>query len=52
MGQDRRPPRQELAAVAHDRELQRMLFDAGLAGHLFPRLPYGGRASPPTTRKF
>ena len=24
----------ELAAVAHDRELQRTLFDAGFAGHL------------------
>ena len=26
----------ELAAVAHDREIQRMLFDAGFAGICFP----------------
>ncbi|MEE2035282.1 acyl-CoA dehydrogenase family protein [Rhodococcus chondri] len=33
---------QELAAVAHERALQRKLFDAGLAGIVFPR-EYGGR---------
>lgn len=33
---------EELAAVARDREIQRMLFDAGLAGLCFPR-EYGGQ---------
>ena len=33
----------ELAAVARDREIQRMLFDAGLAGICFPA-PTAGRA--------
>lgn len=33
---------EELAAVARERELQRMLFDAGLAGICFPR-EYGGQ---------
>ncbi|MDT3443318.1 acyl-CoA dehydrogenase family protein [Pseudofrankia sp. BMG5.37] len=33
---------QELAEVAHARKLQRMLFDAGLAGITFPR-EYGGQ---------
>src|ERR1700722_6360317 len=32
----------ELATVARDREIQRMLFDAGLAGICFPRA-YGGQ---------
>src|SRR5215469_8969255 len=32
----------ELAAVAHDRQLQRALFDAGLAGITIPR-EYGGQ---------
>jgi alkylation response protein AidB-like acyl-CoA dehydrogenase len=32
----------ELATVARDREIQRMLFDAGLAGICFPR-QYGGQ---------
>jgi alkylation response protein AidB-like acyl-CoA dehydrogenase len=32
----------ELAAVARDREVQRLLFDAGLAGICFPR-QYGGQ---------
>ncbi len=34
---------EELAAVARDREIQRMLFDAGFAGICFPR-EYGGQA--------
>ena len=33
---------EELAAVARDREVQRMLFEAGLAGVCFPRA-YGGQ---------
>ena len=33
----------ELALLAREREIQRMLFDAGLAGVCFPRA-YGGRA--------
>ena len=37
---------EELAAVAHDREIQRMLFDAGLAGICFPR-EYGGQGLSP-----
>jgi len=36
-----RTDEEELAAVARDRQLQRMLFDAGLAGVCFPR-QYGG----------
>jgi alkylation response protein AidB-like acyl-CoA dehydrogenase len=40
----------ELAAVAHDRELQRMLFDAGLAGLCFPRA-YGGQGLTPAHQK-
>jgi alkylation response protein AidB-like acyl-CoA dehydrogenase len=36
----------ELAAVAHERALQRMLFDAGLAGICFPRA-YGGQGLTP-----
>ena len=37
---------EELAAVARDREVQRMLFDAGLAGICFPR-EYGGQGLTP-----
>lgn len=37
---------EELAAVAHDRKLQRMLYDAGLAGVCFPR-EYGGQGLTP-----
>ena len=37
-----RPDDEELAAVARDRELQRMLFDAGLAGVCVPT-NYGGQ---------
>ncbi len=37
---------EELAAVARDRELQRMLFDAGLAGICVPR-EYGGQGLTP-----
>jgi alkylation response protein AidB-like acyl-CoA dehydrogenase len=37
---------EELQAVARDREIQRMLFDAGLAGICIPR-EYGGRGLSP-----
>lgn len=37
-----RPDEEELAGVARDREVQRMLFDAGLAGICVPR-EYGGQ---------
>jgi alkylation response protein AidB-like acyl-CoA dehydrogenase len=37
---------QELAAVARDRQVQRMLFDAGLAGICFPTA-YGGQGLTP-----
>src|SRR5690349_3978253 len=37
---------QELAAVTRDREVQRMLFDADLAGICFPK-EYGGQGLPP-----
>ncbi|HEY8216223.1 MAG TPA: acyl-CoA dehydrogenase family protein [Acidimicrobiia bacterium] len=37
---------EDLAAVQRDRELQRMLFDAGLAGICFPR-EYGGQGLSP-----
>jgi alkylation response protein AidB-like acyl-CoA dehydrogenase len=37
-----RSDEEELAAVARDREVQRMLFDAGLAGICFPK-EYGGQ---------
>jgi alkylation response protein AidB-like acyl-CoA dehydrogenase len=36
----------ELAAVAHEREVQRQLYDAGLAGICFPR-EYGGQGLTP-----
>ncbi len=41
-----RSDEQELAGVARDRELQRMLFDAGLAGICVPRR-YGGQGLTP-----
>ena len=37
---------EELATVQHDRELQRVLFDAGLGGICFPR-QYGGHGLTP-----
>jgi alkylation response protein AidB-like acyl-CoA dehydrogenase len=40
------PDEQELAEVARDRELQRMFFDAGLAGICVPR-EYGGQGLTP-----
>ena len=43
-----RTDEEELAAIARERELQRMLFDAGLAGICFPR-PTAARASRPPT---
>ena len=41
---------EELAAVARDREVQRMLFEAGLAGICFPR-PYGGQGLTPAHQR-
>ena len=41
---------QELAGVAHDREIQRMLFDAGFAGLCFPR-EYGGQGLTPAHQR-
>jgi alkylation response protein AidB-like acyl-CoA dehydrogenase len=41
-----RTDEEELAAVARDREVQRLLFDAGLAGVCFPR-EYGGQGLSP-----
>jgi alkylation response protein AidB-like acyl-CoA dehydrogenase len=41
-----RPDEEELAAVARDREIQRALFDAGLAGICFPK-EYGGQGLTP-----
>jgi alkylation response protein AidB-like acyl-CoA dehydrogenase len=40
----------ELAAVAREREVQRMLFDAGLAGICVPR-EYGGRGLTPAHQR-
>ena len=40
----------ELAAIAHDRQIQRSLFDAGLAGICFPRA-YGGQGLTPDYQK-
>ena len=37
---------EELAAIGREREIQRMLFDSGLAGICFPR-PYGGQGLTP-----
>jgi alkylation response protein AidB-like acyl-CoA dehydrogenase len=41
---------EELSAVARDREVQRMLFDAGLAGICFPRR-YGGHGLTPAHQR-
>jgi alkylation response protein AidB-like acyl-CoA dehydrogenase len=41
---------EELAAVARDREVQRMFFDAGLAGVCFPRR-YGGQGLTPAHQR-
>ena len=41
---------EELAAVLHDRQLQRMLFDAGFAGVCFPRA-YGGQGLSPAHQR-
>lgn len=45
-----RPDDQELAAVARDREIQRMLFDAGLAGVCVPPA-YGGQGLTPAHQR-
>ena len=41
---------EELAAVAREREVQRMLFEAGLAGICFPRT-YGGQGLTPAHQR-
>ncbi|EFC86260.1 acyl-CoA dehydrogenase family protein [Parafrankia sp. EUN1f] len=41
---------EELAEVAREREIQRMLFDAGLAGICFPRV-YGGQGLTPAHQR-
>jgi alkylation response protein AidB-like acyl-CoA dehydrogenase len=41
---------EELATVEREREVQRMLFEAGLAGVCFPR-EYGGQGLTPTHQK-
>jgi alkylation response protein AidB-like acyl-CoA dehydrogenase len=41
---------EELAEVQHQRELQRMLFDAGLAGICFPK-EYGGQGLTPAHQR-
>jgi alkylation response protein AidB-like acyl-CoA dehydrogenase len=45
-----KPDEEELAAVARDRELQRMFFDAGFAGLCFPTT-YGGQGLTPAHQK-
>lgn len=45
-----RSDEEELAAVARDREIQRMLFDAGLAGICVPR-EYGGQGLTPAHQR-
>jgi alkylation response protein AidB-like acyl-CoA dehydrogenase len=45
-----RDDEEELAAVARDREVQRMLFDAGLAGICVPR-EYGGQGLTPAHQR-
>jgi alkylation response protein AidB-like acyl-CoA dehydrogenase len=45
-----RTDEEELAAVARDREIQRMLFDNGLAGICFPR-EYGGLGLSPAHQR-
>jgi alkylation response protein AidB-like acyl-CoA dehydrogenase len=45
-----RPDEEELAAVARDRAIQRMLFDAGLAGLCFPK-EYGGQGLTPAHQR-
>ena len=45
-----RTDEEELAGVAHDRALQRMFFDAGLAGIVIPR-EYGGQGLTPAHQR-
>ena len=45
-----RPDEEELAAVARDREIQRLMFDAGLAGVCVPK-EYGGQALTPAHQR-
>jgi alkylation response protein AidB-like acyl-CoA dehydrogenase len=45
-----RPDEEELAGVARDREVQRMLFDAGLAGVCVPK-EYGGQGLTPAHQR-
>src|SRR6266513_1635459 len=44
------PQEEELAHVAHDREVQRRLFDAGFAGICVPR-EYGGQGLTPAHQR-
>jgi alkylation response protein AidB-like acyl-CoA dehydrogenase len=50
LGYQRGDDEAEIAMVKRDRELQRMLFDAGLAGICFPR-EYGGQGLTPAHQK-
>ena len=50
LGYQRGDDEAEIAGVKRDRELQRMLFDAGLAGICFPR-EYGGQGLTPAHQK-
>ena len=43
-------PDEQVAEIAHERELQRMLFDAGLAGVCVPR-QYGGQGLSPAHQR-
>jgi alkylation response protein AidB-like acyl-CoA dehydrogenase len=45
-----RPDDEELAGVARDREVQRLLFDGGLAGICFPK-EYGGQGLTPAHQR-
>jgi alkylation response protein AidB-like acyl-CoA dehydrogenase len=45
-----RPDEEELAGVAHDREVQRRLFDGGLAGICVPK-EYGGQGLTPAHQR-
>jgi alkylation response protein AidB-like acyl-CoA dehydrogenase len=45
-----RTDEEELAAIAREREVQRMMFDAGLAGLCFPRA-YGGQGLTPAHQR-
>jgi len=50
MNMDPRPDEEELAAVAHDRQVQRRFFDAGFAGLCVP-VEYGGQGLTPAHQR-